>query len=285
MRYLLTTMLALLLCGQAASAQSLGELARKERERRAKQQQQGVTVTTDELKRGKLDLSPPLDPARKDDLNYLLEQLAHPKTNPDLLAALVPHQEQAAPRIVSLLGSTDPLKRVSPAAALIVLGNSEGVASMASLLAEATEAASSAAEGDEENPDEAFRQRMESAREADHALNVTKFGVWRFTEASDLTPEQVVERLRKGPPIEIVGGVDNGQRVFNRAMRSDDPNLRRGAIALIRVATAGEDYGFQADKPAAENETAIQAITTFLATQRSTVMARIGSRPEPPAKK
>lgn len=285
MRYLLTTMLTLVLGAQAAMAQSLGDLARKERERRAKQQQQGVTVTTDELKRGKLDLSPPLDPARKDDLDYLLEQLVHPKTNPELLAALLPHQEQATPRILSLLGSTDPLKRVSPAAALIVFGNSEGVAVMANMLVEATEAAAAAAGSDEENPEETFRQRMESAREADHALNVTKFGVWRFTEASELAPEQVVERLRKGPPIEIVGGVDNGQRVFNRALRSDDQNLRRGAIALIRVATAGEDYGFQPDKPAAENETAIQAVTTFLATQRSTVMARIGSRPEPAAKR
>jgi hypothetical protein len=274
-------MLAALVLGQAANAQSLGDLARQERERRAKQQQRSVTVTTDEVRKGQIDLSPPLDPARKGDLEYLLDQLAHPKTNPELLAALVPHKEPATPRILSLLGSTDPLKRVSPATTLIVFGNSEGVAAMASMLVEATEAAAVAAESDPENPEEAFRQRMESAREADHALSITKLGLWRFTEGSEVAPERVAERLRKGPPVEIVGGVDSGQRVFNRALRSEDQNLRRGAIALIQVASGGNDFGFQPDKPAAENEAAIQAITTFLTTQRSTVVARIGGRPEP----
>lgn len=282
MRNLPAAILAVLVLAQAAHAQSLGDLARQERERRAKQRQQSVKVTTDELRKGQIDLSPPLDPARKGDLNYLLEQLAHPKTNPELLVALVPHREAATPRVLSLLGSTDALKRVSPATALIVLGNSEGVAAMASMLVEATEAAAAAAETDQENPEEAFRQRMESAREADHALSVTKLGLWRFTEGSELTPAQVAERLRKGPPVEIVGGADNGQRVFNRALRSEDQNLRRGAIALIQVASGGNDFGFQPDKPAAENEAAIQAITTFLTTQRNTVVARIGGRPGPP---
>lgn len=271
-------LIAVMLLAQTAAAQSLGELARKERERKAQQEKAPVKVSTDELKAGKLDLSPPLDPARKNDLEYLLQQLAHPKASPDLLAAFVPHKAPAIPRLVSLLGSTDPLKRVAPATVLTVLGDSQGVAAMAGMLGEATEEAAAAAAGDEQTPEETFRQRMEAAREADYALVATKLGLWRFTEGSTLTPEQVVERLRKGPPVEIVGGPDNGQRIFNRAFRDQDENLRRGAIALIRVATGGTDFGYQADKPAEQNTVAIQEATMFLTTERAKVVARIGTR-------
>lgn len=271
-------LIAFMLLAQVAAAQSLGELARKERERKAQQEKASVKVSTDELKAGKLDLSTPLDPARKGDLEYLLQQLAHPKASPDLLAAFVPHKAPAIPRLASLLGSTDTLKRVAPATVLTVLGDSQGVAAMASLLTEATEQAAAAAAGDEQTPEETFRQRMEAAREADYALVATKLGVWRFTEGSTLTPEQVVERLRNGPPVEIVGGPDNGQRIFNRAFRAQDENLRRGALALIRLAAGGNDFGYQADKPAEQNEAAIQDMTTFLTTERGKVISQIGTR-------
>jgi len=223
-------------------------------------------------------LSPPLDPARKGDLEYLLQQLSRPKVTPELLSALLPLKDRAMPKLVSTLGSTDPIKRVAPATALIALGNTEGLAAMARMLLEATEAASAAAVSEEAPPEATFRQRMEAAREADYALVVTKLGVWRFTEGSVLTPEQVVQRLEKGPAIEIVGGPDNGQRIFNRALRDNDENLRRGAIALIRVAASGNDYGYQPDKPADQNEAAIQQITTFLTTERGKVISQIGTR-------
>lgn len=271
--------ISLILLAQAASAQSLGDLARKERERKAQQENSSVQVTTDHIKKGKVDLSPPLDPARKGDLDYLLEQLSHPRVTPDLLAALIPQKDAALPRLASMIGSTDPMKRVGPAMALTVLGNSEGLAAMARLLVEATDAAALEidSEDDAASSDEAFRQRMESAREADYALRATTVSVWRFTEGKDLTPDQVVERMRKGPPIEVVGGVDNGQRIFNRAFHDNDENLRRGALALIRVASGGEEYGYQPDQPADQNEVAIQQITTFLTTERGKVMARIGA--------
>lgn len=275
--------ISLVLLAQAAWAQSLGDLARKERERKAQQDTSSVEVTTDHIKKGKVDLSPPLDPARKGDLEYLLDQLAHPRVTPELVAALIPHQDAATPRLVSMLGSTDSLKRVAPATVLTVLGNSEGVAAMARMLLEATEAAAAegASEDDAATTDEAFRQRMESAREADYALRATTLGVWRFTEGKDLTAEQVVEGMRKGPPVEIVGGVDNGQRIFNRAFREGDENLRRGALALVHVASGGDDYGYRPDQPADQNEAAIQQITTFLTTERGKVVARIG----PPKKR
>ena len=123
-----------------------------------------------------------------------------------------------------------------------------------------------------------MRLRLEAAREADFALEVTRLGLWRFTEGSPLTPQQVVQRIEKGPPIEIVGGVDNGQRLFNRALRDDDVNLRRGAAALIHVAAGGKEYGYQPDQAVEKNEAAIQEITTFLTTQRGKVISQLGAK-------
>jgi hypothetical protein len=280
MRVLGGLIISLILVAQMAAAQqSLGDFARKERERKAQQETAGVKVTTDELKRGKLDLAPPLDPARKGDLEYLLQQLSYPRATPELLAAFVPLKAQAVPRLLPMLLTTDSLKRVAPATVLIVLGNSEGLASMARMLDETTAAAAVAA-GEGTSAEEAFRQRMEATREANHALEVTRFGVWRFGEANALTPDQVVARLEKGPAIEIVGGLDNGQRLFSHALRDDDPNLRLGAIALIRAASGGRDFGFQPDQPAEQNVAAIQQITTFLTTERAKVISALGTKPK-----
>lgn len=296
---------SLVLLVQAALAQSLGEFARKERERKAQEQKASIRVSTDEVRSGKLDLSPPFDPTRKGDLDYLLQQLSHPKVGPELLAALIPHKDLALPRLLPMLGSTDPLKRVAPAVALMVLGSSEGLASMARLLNEAMETASSvAASSDQAVPQEkekeeastaastakeagktpgraassgeALRKKIEASRVFAHALEETKFGVWRFTEGSALTPDQVVQRLQKGPPIEIVGKDDNGQRIFNRALRDKNPNLRHGAIALVRVATGGVDYGFQPDQAAEQNESPLQQITNFLTTEPGKVISQLG---------
>ncbi len=278
--------ISLVLLAQVAAAQSLGDLARKERERRAQQEKAGIEVTTDHIKKGQVDLSPPLDPARKGDLDYLLQQLSHPRVSPELLAAFLPHRANAIPKLLPMLSSADALKRVGPATVLIVLGKSEGVVAVADLLVQASDAAAAeaTAEGEGEEAaagppsDTAFRDRMESAREADYALRATTLGVWRFTEGSDLSAEQVVERLRKGPPIEVVGGPDNGQRIFSRAFRDNDENLRRGAGALMLVAGGDEDFGYQPDQPAEQNEAAIQRMTTFLTTERGRVIARIGTR-------
>ncbi|MFB3921372.1 MAG: hypothetical protein ACE145_06595 [Terriglobia bacterium] len=273
--------IGLFLVSQLAVAQSLGDLARQERERKAKQEKPSVQVETDALRKGKVELSPPLDPARKGDLDYLLQQLSHPRTSAELFTAFIPLKEQAIPRLVPMLMSTDPLKRVAPANVLTVLGRTEGIAAMAHMLDE-TIAAAQAATGDTTAEPaaraEAFQQRMEATREANHALDSARLGVWRFTEGSAMTPEQVVHRHKTPPPIEIVGGVDNGQRIFNRALRDKDPNLRMAAIALVRVATGGNDFGFKPDQSPEQNEAAIQEIVSFIATERTKVMAALATK-------
>ncbi|MBZ5544832.1 MAG: hypothetical protein LAO07_14315 [Acidobacteriia bacterium] len=270
--------LSLALLAPLAAAQSLGDLARQERKRKA-QQQPAVSVETDELRKGKVELTPPLDPARKGDLEYLLRQLSRPIASPELLAAFVPLKEQAVPRLIPMLGSADPVKRVAPATVLTVLGNSEGLAAMARMLDESIAAApSSQGKGEGEKTRETFPEKLAATREAGLALNATRLGVWRFTEGSAMTPDQVVQRLKASPPIEVVGGPDNGQRIFNRALRDADGNLRLGAIALVRVASGGKDFGFQADRPPEQNESAIQEITTFLTTERAKVMSALAAK-------
>lgn len=261
---------------RAAAAQSLGDLARQERERKAQQQKGSVQITTDEVRAGKLDFSPPLDPARKGDLDYLLQQLSHPKTSPELLAAFIPLKDRAVPKLLPMLSSPESLKRLAPATVLMVLGNAEGVAAVARLLTGAMDTASSAAPAG--SPEESLRKKMEESRITGYALDAAKFGVWRFTEGSSLAPAQVVQRLAKGPVIDIVGGVDNGQRIFNRALRDNDPNLRRGAIALIRLVAGGNDFGYQPDQSPDQNESAIQQISSFLATERTKVLSQLGTK-------
>lgn len=312
MKIIWTLGASLLLLVEALAAQSLGDLARQERERKAKEQKAGIRLSTDEVRSRRFGLSPPLDPARKGDLDYLLQQLSYPKASPEVLAALVSLQDRALPKLLSMLASPDPIKRIAPATALTVLGNSEGLATLARLLNDATEAASSpatppqpaaakatpissgatAAATSTAQPAapqaekasssaapsaEALRKKIEQSRTFGYALEGAKLGVWRFTEGSGLTPDRVVARLRTGP-IEIVGGADNGQRTFNRALRHPDPNLRRGAIALVRVATGGTDYGFAVDQAPDKNESAIQQITSFLATERQKVVSQLGAK-------
>ncbi len=272
--------LSLLFVVRTASPQSLGDLARQERERKAQSPKSTVAVTTDQVLKHQVEVSPRLDPARKGDLDYLLELLSHPAVSPELLAALIPLKDAAGPKLLALLASAEPLKRVAPATALTVLGNSEGLLTMARLLNQATETLAGAGTRGAATSEAALPlpQKIQVSREAAYALSAAKLGVWRFTEGTEMTPEQVVERLGKKGPIEIVGGVDNGQRIFNRALRGKDPNLRWGAIALIRVATGGKDFGFQPDQPPEQNQAAIQEITTFLTTERAKVIAQIGTK-------
>jgi hypothetical protein len=309
MKMIWTLGASLFLLAEALAGQSLGDLARQERERKAKEQKASIQVSTDEVRSGRFDLSPPLDPARKGNLDYLLQQLSHPKPSPELLAALVPLKEGALPKLLSLLASPDPIKRIAPATALTVLGNSEGLATLAHLLNDLTEAAASGAtppqpaaakttaqaagaaasaaqpaarQAEKASSSmapsaEALRKKIEQSRILSYALDSAKLGVWRFTDGSGLTPDQVAARLRTGP-VEIVGGIDNGQRTFNRALRHQDPNLRRAAVALVRVATGGTDYGFAADQAADKNESAIQQITTFLVTERQKVVSQLGAK-------
>ncbi len=279
MRTALGTILTLVLVAQVAAAQSLADLARKERERKAQQERPAIVVETDALRKGKVDLTPKLDPARKGDLEYLLQQLSHPQATPELLEAFVPLKEQAVPRVTPLLLSAEATRRVAPAMVLTVLGASDGLGAMARMLGESVAAAEPEAPSEDASADQVFQARLEATREANLALNATRLGLWRFTEGTGLSPEQVIQRTKAGPPIEVVGGPDNGQRIFSRALRDPDANLRLGAIALIRAASGGKDFGYEASKPPEENEAAIQEITTFLMTERGKVISALGSKP------
>lgn len=272
--------LTLALLAQAAAAQSLADLARKEKERKAQQDQKpAVVVETDALRKGKVEMAPRLDPARKGDLDYLVQQLSHPRPTPELLSAFVPHKAQALPRVTSLLLSAEATRRVAPATVLTVLGSSEGLAAMARMLEESIAAASQGVPADSSTAGTDFQQKMEATREANLSLNVTRMGVWRFTQGRALTPEQVVKRMSTPPPIEVVGGLDNGQKIFSHALRDPDANLRLGAIALVRAATGGKDFGYKVDSEPDLNEAAIQDITTFLTTERAKVIAVLRSKP------
>ena len=282
MKILLALFGSVVLLASSASPQSLADFARKERERKAQTPKPSLTLSTDEVVGGKIDITPRLDPARKGDLDYLLDLLSHPSVSPELLAAFVPLKDRAVPRLMPLLGTNEPLRRIAPATVLITLGSTEGLSPVSHILSEAMEAAVGGTKSGLAKPDEAFRIHLRNNREASYALITTKFGVWRFTEGSSLAPEQVVERLEKGPAIDVVGGDDNGQKTFNTALRDNDPKLRLAAISLIRVANAGKDFGFQADQPpdAKQNERAVQGINAFLMSQRNQVISQLGTKPQ-----
>lgn len=280
MKTALGLMLTMALLAECAAAQSLGELARKEKERKAQQEQKpAVTVETDALRKGKVELAPTLNPARKGDLDYLVQQLSHPRPTGELLSAFVPLKDQAIPRVTPLLLSAEPTRRVAPATVLTVLGSTEGLVAMARMLDESIATAKQSAPEDSADAAADFQQKMEAMRGANLSMDVTRVGVWRFTEGSALSPDQVIKRMSAGPAIEIVGGLDNGQKLFNRALRDPDANLRAGAIALIRAATGGNDFGYKVDQEPHLNEAAIQGITTFLTTERAKVIAALRSKP------
>jgi hypothetical protein len=282
MKTMLGLALTLMLLAQCAAAQSLGELARKEKERKAQQgQTPAVEVETDALRKGKVELAPQLDPARKGDLDYLIQQLSYPRPTAELLSAFVPLKAQAIPRLTPLLMSAESTRRIAPASVLTVLGSTEGLGAMARMLDASIAAARQSAPKDAGEKESAadFQQKMEAMREANLALDVTRVSVWRFTDGKTLTPDQLIKRLSAGPPVEVVGGLDNGQKLFSAALRDQDANLRAGAIALIRAASGGNAFGYAVDHEPDLNEAAIQEITTFLTTERAKVVAALHSKP------
>lgn len=272
--------LTLVLMAECAAAQSPADLARKEKARKAQQEQQpAVVVETDALRKGKVELAPKLDPARKGDLDYLVQQLSHPRPTLELLSAFVPLKAQAIPRVTPLLLSAEATRRVAPATVLTVLGSSEGLGAMARMLDESIAAAQHGAPEDSATAAEDFQQKMEATREANLSLHAARIGVWRFTEGSALTPEAVVKRMSTPAPIEVVGGLDNGQKLFSQALRHSDANVRLGGIALIRAATRGKDFGYQVSQAPEQNEAAIQEIAMFLTTERAKAIAALRSKP------
>lgn len=285
MRIASSVVLTVILIAECAAAQSLADLARKEKERKAQQEHQpAVVVETDALRKGKVEFAPKLDPARKGDLDYLVQQLYHPRPSAELLSAFVPLKDHTIPRVTPLVLSAEPDRRIAPATVLTVLGSTEGLGAMARLLDESIAVARQPSGEDSTASAEDFQQKMEAMREANLSMDVARVGVWRFTEGKGLTPDQVIKRMSSAPPIEVVGGLDNGQKLFSAALRDPDANLRAAAIALIRVATNGNDFGYKVDQAPEQNEAAIQEITTFLTTERAKVTAALRSKPTKPTK-
>jgi thiol-disulfide isomerase/thioredoxin len=248
---------------QPAGAQSLGDLARQQREQRAKGQDVVTTVDSDDLLSGR-HVGGQLDPARKGDLDYLLGLLSRPNPSPELLGAFVPLKERAIPRLLPLLTSGEGLKCLAPATVLIVLGKSEGLGAAARALQEVTGTANAVGASGETTSGQGLGRTLEAARKSNLATAAVGLGIWRFTEGRTKGPEEVVQRLAKGPEIKIVSRAGNTAEIFNRALRDDDPNLRLAAAVYTRATTGGNDFGYQVDKPAEQNAAAIPRMVSAL---------------------
>ena len=179
MKHLVILILGLLLFGlpETGNGQSLGDLARKERARKAKQSQTGTVVTNDSVKRPGEALKPVFDATRKDDLDYLLSRLEDPNPAPQVYLALVPLKDQAEERLVALLGDPAGRKRISPAAALIIMGDTRGLGAMAELLPTTEELGRKVqfnAGGQSESGEE-FQNALQRTFESTQAMNLANF--------------------------------------------------------------------------------------------------------------
>ena len=236
MKHLVILILGLLLFGlpETGNGQSLGDLARKERARKAKQSQTGTVVTNDSVKRPGEALKPVFDASRKDDLDYLLSRIEDPNPAPQVYLALVPLKDQAEERLVALLGDPAGRKRISPAAALIIMGDTRGLGAMAELLPTTEELGRKVQfnAGGQSEAGEDFQNALQRTFESTQAMNLANFGIWRFVNGAGLTPEALVKRLA-GSAIDLTKSPDRGQRVYTAALRHSDSNVRRAAITLV----------------------------------------------------
>ena len=260
MKHLVILILGLLLFGlpETGNGQSLGDLARKERARKAKQSQTGTVVTNDSVKKPGEALKPIFDTSRKDDLDYLLSRLDDPNPAPQVYLALVPLKDQAEERLVALLGDPAGRKRISPAAALIIMGDTRGLGAMAELLPTTEELGRKVqfnAGGQRESGEE-FQNALQRTFESTQAINLANFGIRRFVNGAGLTPEALVKRLA-GSAIDLTKSPDRGQRVYTAALRHSDSNVRRAAITLVAAMAEGNDFGYDPDSMGSRNQVPI----------------------------
>lgn len=271
MKHLVILSLGLLLISLPATGngQSLGDLARKERARKAKQGQTGRVVTNDSVKRPGEALKPTFDASRRDDLDYLLSRLENPSPAPQVYLALVPLKDQAEERLLALLGDPTGRKRISPAAALIIMGDTRGLRAMAELLPTTEELGRKVQfnAGGQSESGEDFQNALQRTFEATQAMNLANFGIWRFVDGTGQTPEALVKRLGVSA-MDLTKSPDRGQRVFTAALQHSDSNVRRAAIALVATMAQGNDFGYDADSTGSQNEGPIQEIVSFIATRR-----------------
>ena len=271
MKYVTILILGFLLISLPATGigQSLGDLARKERARKAKQSQTGTVVTNDSVKRPGQALKPTFDASHKDDLDYLMSQLGDPSPAPQVYLSLVPLKAQAEERLLALLRDPMGVKRISPAAALIILGDTRGLGAMAELLPTTVElgrklqfsATGQSSEGED------FQNALRRTFESTQAVNLANFGIWRFLDGAGLTPEALVKRL-EGSAMDLTKSPDRGQRVFTAALQHSDSNVRRAAITLIATMAQGNDFGYEVDATGSSNAGPIQDIVSFITTRR-----------------
>lgn len=271
MKHLVILILGFLLFGlpETGNGQSLGDLARKERARKAKQSQTSAVVTNDSVKRPGEALKPVFDATRKDDLDYLLSRLEDPNPAPQVYLALVPLKDQAEERLVALLGDPAGRKRISPAAALIIMGDTRGLGAMAELLPTTEELGRKVQfnAGGQSESGEDFQNALQRTFESTQAMNLANFGIWRFVDGAGRTPEALVKRLA-GSAIDLTKSPDRGQRVYTAALRHSDSNVRRAAITLVAAMAQGNDFGYDPDSMGSSNEVPIQDIVSFIATRR-----------------
>ena len=224
-------------------------------------------VSAAEASPGRADVTPPLDPNRKGDLYYLVEQTSYPRVSTELLTAMLPYYDLAIPQLMVLQNRSNPREQIGPATILIVFGVSDAVGTLSQTLNKLMDAASANESGKKGGAvsAEAFRRKMNANKAAGYARDAINLGLWRFTDGMKLSPKDVVQRLEKGPRIDLLRSPDHGQKIFSAALKGNDPNLRRGAIALIRLESGGNDFGYDPSQTDEENWDALLKITSFLA--------------------
>ena len=271
MKHLVILILGLLLFGlpETGNGQSLGDLARKERARKAKQSQTGTVVTNDSVKRPGEALKPVFDATRKDDLDYLLSRLEDPNPAPQVYLALVPLKTRLKSAWWLSWGTLRDGNVSHRRQALIIMGNTRGLEAMAELLPTTQELGRKVqfnAGGQSESGEE-FQNALQRTFESTQAMNLANFGIWRFVNGAGLTPEALVKRLA-GSAIDLAKSPDRGQRVYTAALRHSDSNVRRAAITLVAAMAEGNDFGYDPDSMGSRNEGPIQDIVSFIATRR-----------------
>ncbi|MCZ6514749.1 MAG: hypothetical protein O6850_02680 [Acidobacteria bacterium] len=259
-----------------ALGQSLGTLARKQRQQREAQSSKSTLLTNYEAKKPGKAFKPRFDATKMDDVDYLIGQLKNHRVAPDVFISLARHKSQAAPRLLAMLEDPKPANRIPPAKALIILGNSEGLAAMLPLLPKKDEIGRKRefnGAGTDENG-ESFQKAVQRTYEITHAKNLCHFGLWRFAQGAEVGADVLVKKFSSRKNFDVTKSPDRGQKIITDSLRNRDPNIRRTAISLVSVLSKGNDFGYDARGSASANKVPIQQIVSFIATRSAPVRKR-----------
>ncbi len=209
-------------------------------------------------------------------MDYLIGQLKNSRVAPNVFISLARHKSQAAPRLLAMLEDPKPANRIPPAKALIILGNSEGLAAMLPLLPKKDEIGRKRefnGVGTDENG-EGFQKAVQRTYEITHAKNLCHFGLCRFAQGEKVGAGVLVKKFSARKNFDVTKSPDRGQKIITDSLRNRDPNIRRTAISLVSVLSKGNDFGYDAHGSASANKVPIQHIVSFIATRSAPVRKR-----------